>query len=346
MFLTILLWATHRTPTPGAVRDRFATFMVQHPNLEVDFVSKGGGDLDGGTGSITLNGPRKALIDVQMKSGEYKAFLRYPRSVELSFHEKTYAEFEPGASLDLLGARLADSLDPLMLDWFTLGSIAEYPWKTTSGDGGVDTLTAILHAPDAVVTLAADVDPAGRILAEHTGMVNAAGQSSHLDVAFTYRDAAVLPAELDPPAGWYELALSRPPVPLHEGDRSPSKTLRSPSGASRQLDAIAKNAVIEILDPEWAHSQFGASILRKVESSFAKAGLTVDRLDAIPGEVSPGFWSDPTGDALRALAPPGTPTFYWFGPQGRLRQAWFAASPREPNALLNDVNAALGDKGR
>lgn len=335
-----------QTLSPKDVVARYDKFYKEHPAITVQIQVRSNMDGFGGQGTVSVNRPG-IRIDITGPGLGYMLVMDASNGFEANSKEKVYAEFGGSKDLGKVAFRLSDTMADLNLDPLIAGSMGkQIGWKSAERAPAGDLLRAHAEGMEGVVDIEAEVDAEGHLTRwKTTRSKTLSSPKSWIETTFSnYSFGALSPSvfSMDPPVGWTAVGLKLPSMPIQPQEDAPEAPVLNPDGQRMTFkDMLHGRTVVEYLDPEWVSSPLGVSVLSNVDAQFKAAGITIIRLLDSSAKKEKGYYTDPTGELLGELNPQGSPTFFLFSSKGKLDQAFFALSPREPESLFKDVASRL-----
>ena len=335
-----------QTVSPAQVISRFDHFYKTHPSMSLQIKVHSSLSAYNATGSISVSGPG-IRVDVSGGNLGYLLVLNQTDGMEAIPKEKVYAEFGGSEDLGKVPFRLSDNIADLNIDPFLSGSLQRGDgWQSAVRGSAGDVIKSTVKGEEGTTEVEAEVDAEGKLTRVKATHTNQRG-SAWIETTYTGYSYNALPAStfaVEPLAGWNAVGLRTASMPIQPQEDAPDRKIVSPDGNETTFkQALKARTVVALLDSEWAASATGTDVLAEVEKQFQDAGVPMIRLLDTPGQKAKGYWSDPNGDLLRGLNAQGSPTFFMFDGKAKLQQAFFAYSPREPEALFKDIRRKLKD---
>lgn len=331
-----------QTATTAEVVARFNTFYRTHTTARVAVEIKSNMNAYNGSGTISMARPGMR-VEVHAQNLGYVLVVDGKNGIEAIPSEKSYAEFGVSPDIGKIPFRLSETMADYNLDPFLTGSIGEPGnWQSVAKGAMGDVLMA--HSEDqlGITDTELEIDPEGKIVRIKSSRIKGrSGPPKWIETTFKnydYRAISARTFSMDPDPGWNAVGLRLASMPIQPEEKLHDHTLTQPDGGKASLkDLIHGKTVIALLDKEWADGPYGTEALPKIEKQFKDAGIPLVRLADEAGVTARGYWSDPTGDLLQELNAQGSPCFFLFDKDAKLLQAFFAYSPREPEALYKDI---------
>lgn len=309
---------------PGA---RFDAFMKARPNF-VAVVDAVAGDRTIAHGTLRVVRPHRLRFDVKGTGFDYTVVSTESQYLEVERNERVYDEHASNGGLRIYDSRISGA--PGFLPAFLLaGSTARLfgDLKTTVKG---DEIHGHMEGPMGLVDLTLTVNPQGQPLS----FASRTSDGFHVWKVVSIQAAKDDPAafHLTAPLGFVPHALPDLPFPLAIGENAP---LTGWTKGGRPVD---------LNEPDRGRPRLLAVLGADCTPSRAARPFLIELGKTMPVFlIGPGDITDPTGQNLKRLSPPGTPMFYLVGPDGTVKKLWFGFDPAKGAAWETDVKAAAAE---